>query len=301
MTERLSHLERLESEAIHILREAVAEARNPVMLFSAGKDSTVLAHLALRAFYPGKPPFSLLHIDSTWEFRSLLEFRDRFAREHGFELVVRANEAGRASGINPFDHGDAYTTIMRTDPLKAALDEEGYDIIFGGARRDEEKSRAKERMVSVRGAKHTWDPRQQRPELWHLYNFRLSKNQTARVFPLSNWTELDVWSYALLHDIALAPLYYSAPRPVVERAGTLIVVDDGDRMRFAVDETPKMRSVRFRTLGCWPVTGAIASEAGDLKAVVRETLSASASERQGRVSDSDAGGSLEQQKRQGYF
>jgi len=301
VTVALSHLERLEAESIHILRESVADARQPVMLFSAGKDSTVLAHLARRAFYPAKPPFPLLHIDSTWEFRALLDFRDAFAQEYGFELIVRANEAARASGINPFDHGDAYTTVMRTEPLKAALDEGGYDIIFGGARRDEEKSRAKERIVSVRGAHHSWDPRQQRPELWSLYNLRLNKEQTARVFPLSNWTELDIWSYALRHSIALVPLYYAAPRPVVERGGTLIVVDDADRMRFARDETPTMRSVRFRTLGCWPVTGAIASEAKDLKAVVGETLTASASERQGRVGDSDAGGSLEQQKRQGYF
>lgn len=301
MTVALSHLERLEAESIHILRESVAESRRPVMLFSAGKDSTVLAHLAVRAFHPSKPPFPLLHIDSTWEFRALLDFRDAFAREYGFELIVRANESARASGINPFDHGDAYTTVMRTEPLKAALDEGGYDIIFGGARRDEEKSRAKERIVSVRGAHHSWDPRQQRPELWGLYNLHLNKEQTARVFPLSNWTELDIWSYALRHRIALVPLYYAAPRPVVERAGTLIVVDDADRMRFALDETPKMRCVRFRTLGCWPVTGAIISQAEDLESVVRETLSAGASERQGRVSDGDAGGSLEQQKRQGYF
>jgi sulfate adenylyltransferase subunit 2 len=297
----LSQLDRLESESIHILREAIAEARNPVLLFSAGKDSTVLAHLALRAFHPGKPPFPLLHIDSTWEFQSLLDFRDGFARRHGFDLVVRANEAGRAAGMNPFDHGDVYTTVMRTEPLKAALDAGGYDIVFGGARRDEEKSRAKERIVSVRGAQHAWDPRQQRPELWQLYNLRLAKEQTARVFPLSNWTELDVWTYALLHDLELAPLYYAAPRPVIEREGTLIVVDDKCRMRFRTGEEPTTRRVRFRTLGCWPVTGAVESEATDLAGVVRETLAAASSERQGRIGDSDAGGSLEQQKRAGYF
>lgn len=301
MTQRLTHLELLESEAIHIFRESVAEAARPVMLFSAGKDSTVLAHLALRAFAPGKPPFPLLHVDSTWEFQSLLEFRDQFAREHGFNLIVRANEAGRADGINPFDHGDYYTTAMRTEPLKAALDEGGYDVIFGGARRDEEKSRAKERIVSVRDARHGWDPRQQRPELWRLFNLRLGKEQSARVFPLSNWTELDVWTYALVHEIALAPLYFSAPRPVVDRDGTLIVVDDESRMRLTPGETPMVEQVRFRTLGCWPVTGAIRSTATDLRAVLRETLGASSSERQGRIGDRDAGGSLEQQKREGYF
>lgn len=301
MSRTLSHLARLEAESIHIFRETVAAASSPVMLFSAGKDSTVLAHLALRAFYPSKPPFPLLHIDSTWEFRSLLEFRDSFAHQHGFELLVRSNEAGRASGINPFDHGDTYTTIMRTEPLKAALDDGGYDVVFGGARRDEEKSRAKERIVSIRNEQHAWEPRQQRPELWNLYNLRLGKSQTARVFPLSNWTELDIWAYALLHGLELAPLYYAAPRPVIERDGTLIVVDDVDRMRFRPGEVPSTRAVRFRTLGCWPVTGAIPSAAGDLAAIVRETLGSGVSEREGRVSDRDSGGSLEQQKRQGYF
>jgi sulfate adenylyltransferase subunit 2 len=301
LSRTLSHLARLEAESIHIFREAVAAASSPVMLFSAGKDSTVLAHLALRAFYPSKPPIPLLHIDSTWEFRALLEFRDSFAHQHGFELLVRSNEAGRAAGINPFDHGDTYTTIMRTEPLKAALDEGGYDVVFGGARRDEEKSRAKERIVSIRNEQHSWEPRQQRPELWNLYNLRLGKSQTARVFPLSNWTELDIWAYALLHGLELAPLYYAAPRPVIERDGTLIVVDDVDRMRFRPGEVPSTRAVRFRTLGCWPVTGAIPSEAGDLAAIVRETLGSGVSEREGRVSDRDSGGSLEQQKRQGYF
>jgi sulfate adenylyltransferase subunit 2 len=301
VTRTLTYLARLEAESIQIFREAVAEARSPVMLFSAGKDSTVLAHLALRAFYPSKPPFPLLHIDSTWEFRSLLEFRDSFARQHGFKLIVKSNETGRASGINPFDHGDAYTTVMRTEPLKDALDDGSYDIIFGGARRDEEKSRAKERIVSIRSARHSWEPRQQRPELWNLYNMRLGKSQTARVFPLSNWTELDVWAYALQNRLELAPLYFAATRSVIERDGTLIVVDDEDRMRFRPGEVPTMRAVRFRTLGCWPVTGAIPSQASDLASIVRETLVSGASERQGRVSDRDSGGSLEQQKRQGYF
>lgn len=301
MRDSLSHLEWLEAEAIHILREAVAEAENPVMLFSAGKDSTVLAYLAVRAFHPAPPPFPLLHIDSTWEFASLLAFRDTFARHHGFELIVRANEAGRAAGINPFDHGDHYTTVMRTEPLKKALDEGGFDIIFGGARRDEEKSRAKERIVSVRSPGHGWDARRQRPELWRLYNARLGKGQSARVFPLSNWTETDIWAYALLHDVPLAPLYFAAPRPTVPRGGSLIVVDDESRMRFAPGESAVLRTVRFRTLGCWPVTGAVESAAADLRAVVGETVFASASERQGRISDGEDGGSLEAKKREGYF
>jgi sulfate adenylyltransferase subunit 2 len=301
MTGGATHLAALESEAIHILREMVAEARNPVMLFSAGKDSTVMAHLAMRAFYPGTPPFPLLHVDSTWEFGSLIAFRDEFARAHGFELIASANEEGRAAGINPFDHGDRYTAIMRTEPLKAALDRGGYDIVFGGARRDEEKTRAKERVVSIRNAGHAWDPRQQRPELWRLYNARLGKGQTARVFPLSNWTETDIWTYALLNNITLAPLYYAAPRPVVERSGAFIVVDDESRMRFQPGDRISTRNVRFRTLGCWPVTGAIESDAADLRGVVDETLRASSSERQGRLSDGEGGGSLEQKKREGYF
>jgi sulfate adenylyltransferase subunit 2 len=275
-----SHLSWLESESIHILREAVAEN----------------SMTGLRAFYPAKPPFPLLHVDSTWEFRSLIAFRDDFAAKHGFKLIAYANEKGRAAGINPFDHGDHYTLVMRTEPLKSALDEGGYDIIFGGARRDEEKSR----IVSVRGAGHSWDPRQQRPELWRLYNTRLGKDQTARVFPLSNWTETDIWAYALLHKIELAPLYFAAPRPVVHRAGSFIVVDDESRMRFQPGDEIQSRTVRFRTLGCWPVTGAIESEATEL-AAVDETLRASSSERQGRISDGEDGGSLEQKKREGYF
>lgn len=257
--------------------------------------------MALRAFYPAKPPFPLLHVDSTWEFRSLLAFRDAFANEHGFELITLANEEGRAARINPFDKRDRYTAIMRTVPLKEALDAGGYDMIFGGARRDEEKSRAKERIVSVRNTGHAWDPRQQRPELWNLYNTRLGKGQSVRVFPLSNWTEIDIWSYALLNEIELAPLYYAAPRPVIERGGAYIVVDDESRMQFQAGESLQTKMVRFRTLGCWPVTGAIESDATDLKAVVAETLGASSSERQGRISDGEDGGSLEQKKREGYF
>ncbi|MCB1498812.1 MAG: sulfate adenylyltransferase subunit CysD [Bauldia sp.] len=297
----LSHLEALEAEAIHILREGVAEARSPVMLFSAGKDSTVLAHLALRAFYPAPPPFPMLHVDSTWEFRSLMEFRDGFVRDNGLSLIVHANEEGRAAGLNPFDHGDAYTTVMRTEALKDALDRGGYDVVFGGARRDEEKSRAKERVFSVRNPGHVWDPRQQRPELWRLYNGRLAKGQSVRVFPLSNWTEADIWTYALLRRIELAPLYFAMPRNVVERDGAVIVVDHPERMRFRPGETVTTRTVRFRTLGCWPVTAAIESTADDLESVVRETLFASSSERQGRLSDREGTGSLEQQKREGYF
>lgn len=291
----------LESEAIHILREAVAEARRPVMLFSAGKDSTVMAHLALKAFHPGKPPFPLLHVDSTWEFESLLSFRDDFARRHGFEMIVHANEEGRAAGINPFDHGDRYTTIMRTEPLKLALDRGGYDVIFGGARRDEEKSRAKERIMSIRNAGHAWEPRQQRPELWKLYNGRIAAGQTVRVFPLSNWTEVDIWSYALFNELELAPLYFATPRLVARRGNALIVVDDERRMRFEPGDDVAVRQVRFRTLGCWPVTGAIESAATDLRAIVAETLLAASSERQGRISDGEDGGSLEQKKREGYF
>ncbi|MEO8366502.1 MAG: sulfate adenylyltransferase subunit CysD [Pseudoxanthomonas sp.] len=295
------HLWALESEAIFIIREAVAEARRPVLLFSAGKDSTVLAHLALRAFHPARPPLPLLHIDSTWEFRSLLAFRDEFARRHGFQLIVGANQEGRLSGINPFDHGERYTYCMRTEPLKRALDEDRFDVILGGARRDEEASRAKERIVSVRDVNHGWDPRQQRPELWRLYNMRLADGKSARVFPLSNWTETDVLAYALAHQIELAPLYSAAPRPVVERNGTLIVVDDESRMRWQDGDELQVRNVRFRTLGCWPVTGAVASDAVGLEAVLQETLASRYSERNARLGDNHGGGSLESKKRAGYF
>lgn len=301
MFESLSHLEALEAESIHILREATAEARNPVMLFSAGKDSTVMAHLAILAFHPSPPPFPLLHIDSTWEFDSLMRFRDAFARDNGFRLIVAANEEGRAAGLNPFDHGDRYTTEMRTEPLKAALRDGGYDIVFGGARRDEEKSRAKERIISIRTSSQGWEPRSQNPELWRLYNTRSGVNGSARVFPLSNWTETDIWLYALWRRIPLAPLYFAEPRPVVKRAGTYIVVDDESRMRLGPQDRITMRTVRFRTLGCWPVTGAIESQADDLQGVIRETLLSSVSERQGRISDGEDGGSLEQKKREGYF
>lgn len=301
MSDLPAHLASLEAESIEILREGVAEARNPVLLFSGGKDSTVLAQLALRAFYPSSPPFPLLHVDSTWEFRSLIEFRDAFARHHGFNLVVHANEEGRTKGLNPFDHGEAYTTAMRTDALKQALNLGRYDIVFGGARRDEEKSRAKERIFSVRNAGHGWDPRQQRPELWRLFNTHLSNGQSLRVFPLSNWSEIDIWTYALHRQIQLAPLYFAEHRPVVQRDGALIVVDDVTRMPLRCDEMVTTRAVRFRTLGCWPVTAATDSDAQDLAAVVRETLGASVSERQGRLSDHNGGGSLERQKREGYF
>ncbi len=301
MREGLGHLAWLEAEAMHIIREAVAEAHNPVMLFSAGKDSTVMAHLAMRAFYPSKPPFPLLHIDSTWEFSSLLEFRDAFARENGFALIAYANEEGRAAGMNPFDYGDRYTLVMRTEPLKAALDKGGYDVVFGGARRDEEKSRAKERIVSIRNAGHVWEPRDQRPEFWRQYNLRLGKDQSARVFPLSNWTENDIWDYALAREIKLAPLYFAQERPVVRRSGAYVVVDDEARMRFQPGDKIETRRVRFRTLGCWPVTGAIESDAADIPSVVQETRDAKMSERQGRISDGEDGGSLEQKKREGYF
>ena len=301
MKPSLTHLERLEAEAIFILREGVANAQNPVMLFSAGKDSTVLAHLALRAFFPAPPPFPLLHVDSTWEFQALLDFRDAFARQHGFSLLVWTNESGRAEGLNPVDHGDAYTTIMRTDALKQALDRGRYDVIFGGARRDEEKSRAKERVFSVRGKHHGWEPRQQRPELWQIYNTRLGQDQTLRIFPLSNWTEIDIWTYALVHDIALAPLYFAQPRPVVGRGGALIVVVDPARSPFGSDTPAVAKTVRFRTLGCWPVTAAVESDATDLSMVVWETITAAGSERQGRIADRNVGGSLERQKRDGYF
>lgn len=288
----------LTSEAIHILREGVAESRNPVILFSAGKDSTVLAHLALRAFYPSRPPMPLLHVDSTWEFSELLAFRDAFASEHGFDLIVYANEEGRSRGLNPFEHGDLYTTVMRTDALKQALDRGSFDVIFGGARRDEEKTRAKERIVSVRGEHHTWDPRAQRPELWMTHNWRRGAGQTIRAYPLSNWTEADIWSYIEAHQLPISSLYLARPRKVVERAGALIVVDDPLRMRWLTDDQPHEVSVRFRTLGCWPVTAAISSTADSIERVVAETASSAVSERQGRVSDE---GSLEAQKRKGYF
>ncbi len=291
----------LEAESIFIIREAYAEAENPVMLFSGGKDSTVMAHLAVRAFYPSPPPMPLLHIDSTWEFDETIAFRDNFAADAGFDLKVFANEEGRAQGISPFVHGSAlYTEIMRTNALKDALTTGGYDVIFGGARRDEEKVRAKERVFSVRGAGHAWDPRAQRPELWKLYNTKLSKGQSMRVFPLSNWTENDIWSYVAAREIELAPLYFAMNRPVVERDGALLVVND-DRFPFEPGETTHLRKVRFRTVGCWPVTATMESDADTLSRIVMETLTAAASERQGRLIDTDDGGSLEKKKREGYF
>ncbi|MBN8947252.1 MAG: sulfate adenylyltransferase subunit CysD [Rhodanobacter sp.] len=295
------HLADLENEAVFILREAVAQARKPVLLFSGGKDSTALACLAARAFHPAAPPLPLLHVDSTWEFRDVLMFRDRFARKHRFRLLVHANEQGRAAGVNPFDHGDAYTTAMRTDALKQALDTGGYDVVFGGARRDEEKSRAKERVFSLRERGHAWNPRRQRPELWKLFNTDMANGQSLRVYPLSNWTEFDIWQYAMLRKIELAPLYFAAWRPVVRRDGALIVVDEPERMRFRPGERAGLRRVRFRTLGCWPVTGAMESDAADLEAVLTETIASRLSERQGRLVDRDSSGSLERHKREGYF
>lgn len=291
----------LEDEAIHILREGMVAARRAVMLFSGGKDSTVLAHLAVRAFYPAPPPMPLLHVDSTWEFQDVIAFRDACARQLGFDLRVHANEAGRALGINPFDHGDQYTSVMRTDALKQALDAQRCDVVFGGARRDEEKSRAKERIFSLRSKGHVWDPRRQRPEPWQLFNTRLDTDQTLRVFPLSNWTEMDVLRYVHQRGIELAPLYFAAPRRVVSRRGMLLVVDDPRRMRFEAEDQLRMQTVRFRTLGCWPVTAAIDSSAANISAVIHETLQAGGSERQGRLGDQDAAGSLERQKREGYF
>lgn len=292
------HLAALEAEAIHILREGVAEARHPVLLFSGGKDSTVMAHLARRAFHPAPPPLPLLHIDSTWEFAEVLAFRDAFAAAHGFRLLVRANEQGRAQSINPFEHGDVYTTVMRTEPLKQALRDGGFDVIFGGARRDEEVSRAKERIVSVRNPSQGWEPRSQRPELWQCFNWRRGAGETIRAFPLSNWTEHDLWTWILLRNIELAPLYLARERAVIIRDGQRIVVDDPQRMHWRSGEQAHVESVRFRTLGCWPVTAAQRSDATTMAEVAAETLSARTSERVGRISDA---GSLERQKREGYF
>ena len=297
----LSHLERLEAESIHILREVVAECERPVMLYSIGKDSSVMLHLALKAFYPGRPPFPLLHVDTTWKFREMIEFRDQTARRLGMELIVHVNQDGLAMGINPFTHGSAvHTDVMKTQALKQALERYGFDAAFGGARRDEEKSRAKERVFSLRSAQHRWDPKRQRPELWRLYNTRLAKSESLRVFPLSNWTELDVWQYIQREDIAIVPLYFAKQRPIVERDGALIMVDD-ERMPLAPGETPQLRRVRFRTLGCYPLTGAIESEADSLSAILAEMQASRRSERQGRVIDHDAAASMERKKQEGYF
>jgi sulfate adenylyltransferase subunit 2 len=301
VAERLTHLERLEAESIHIMREVVAEAEHPVMLYSIGKDSAVMLHLAMRAFYPAKPPFPLLHVDTTWKFREMYEFRDRITAELGLELIVHVNPEGLAMNINPFEHGsEVHTTIMKTEGLKQALDEHGFDVAFGGARRDEERSRAKERIFSFRSAQHTWDPKNQRPELWRLFNARKRKGESIRVFPLSNWTELDVWLYIYRHQIPIVPLYYAAERPVVERDGTLIMVDD-DRMPLEPGETPMLKRVRFRTLGCYPLTGAIESEADTLGEIISEVLISTSSERQGRVIDHDGAASMEKKKQEGYF
>jgi len=297
----LTHLQRLEAESIYILREVVAECERPVMLYSIGKDSSVMLHLAKKAFHPAKPPFPLLHVDTTWKFRAMYEFRDRMAREIGMELLVHVNAAGVAQGINPFTHGSqVHTDVMKTQGLKQALDKYGFDVAFGGARRDEEKSRAKERIFSFRSTQHRWDPKNQRPELWSLYNTRKHKGESIRVFPISNWTELDVWQYIHLQDIPLVPLYFSARRPVVERDGALIMVDDA-RMPLQPGERPEMRSVRFRTLGCYPLTGAVESEATTLPQIIQEMLLTRSSERQGRVIDHDAAASMEKKKQEGYF
>jgi sulfate adenylyltransferase subunit 2 len=298
---RLTHLQRLEAEAIHIMREVVAEADNPVMLYSIGKDSSVLLHLALKAFYPAKPPFPLLHVDTTWKFREMYAFRERRVRELGLDLIVHINQEGLAAGVNPFTHGSAvHTDVMKTVSLKQALDKYGFDAAFGGARRDEEKSRAKERIFSFRSAQHRWDPKNQRPELWRVYNARKHKGESFRVFPMSNWTELDIWQYVYLEKIPIVPLYFSQPRPVVERDGVLIMVDD-ERMPLAPGETPQMRSVRFRTLGCYPLSGAVESNATTLPEIIQEMLLATTSERQGRVIDHDQAGSMEKKKQEGYF
>lgn len=300
--DRGSHLKMLEDEAIHIMREVAAEFRNPVLMYSIGKDSTVMLHLARKAFYPSKPPFPFLHIDSTWEFREMGEFRDRLFEKLGFDLIVYINEDGRAQNINPFDHGsNYYTNVMRTEPLKEALTKYGFDAAFGGGRRDEEKSRAKERVFSFRTASHGWDPKNQRPELWHLYNCRVAKGESIRVFPLSNWTELDIWQYILMENIDIVPLYFAANRPVIERDGTLLMVDEPDRIELRPGEIPEERMVRFRTLGCWPLTGAVESNARTLQDIVGEMLLARTSERQGRVIDHDEAGSMEKKKREGYF
>ena len=296
----LTHLQRLEAESIQIFREAVSESEKPVMLYSVGKDSACMLHLATKAFYPSPPPFPLLHVDTTWKFQAMYEFRDQMAQKVGMELLVHQNPEAVARGINPFDHGSAmHTDIWKTEGLKQALDKYGFDLAFGGARRDEEKSRAKERIFSIRSAQHRWDPKAQRPELWRVYNARTQPGESVRVFPLSNWTELDVWQYIHLEQIPIVPLYYAAVRPVVERDGTLIMVDD-DRMPVQPGEVTQ-RSVRFRTLGCYPLTGAIESEAATLPEIIQEMLLTTSSEREGRVIDHDSSGSMEKKKQEGYF
>ncbi len=297
----LTHLERLEAEAIQVMREVVAECEKPVMLYSIGKDSAAMLHVALKAFYPAKLPFPLLHVDTKWKFRDMYAFRERMVNEFGFDLLVYTNPEGLAQDINPFTHGSAiHTDIMKTQALKQALELYGFDAAFGGARRDEEKSRAKERIFSFRSVQHRWDPKNQRPELWRLYNARKHKGESIRVFPMSNWTELDIWQYIYLRDIPIVPLYYSAVRPVVDRDGALIMVDD-ERMPLHPGEKPMMKKVRFRTLGCYPLTGAVESEADTLPAIIQEMLLTTSSERQGRVIDHDQSASMEKKKQEGYF
>jgi len=298
---KLTHLKQLEAESIHIIREVAAEFDNPVMLYSVGKDSAVMMHLTMKAFYPGKPPFPLLHVDTTWKFREMIEFRDQRVADLGWDLIVHINQEGVDMGISPFVHGSAkHTDIMKTQGLKQALNKYGFDAAFGGARRDEEKSRAKERVYSFRDKNHRWDPKNQRPELWNIYNGRVDKGESIRVFPLSNWTELDIWQYIHLENIPIVPLYFAAKRPVVERDGTLIMVDD-DRMPIGPDDKVEEKMVRFRTLGCYPLTGAVESEAKTLPEIIQEMLLTTTSERQGRVIDHDSSGSMEKKKQEGYF
>nr|WP_269744968.1 sulfate adenylyltransferase subunit CysD [Pseudorhodobacter aquimaris] len=299
-SDTLTHLQRLEAESIHIMREVVATAENPVMLYSVGKDSACMLHLAKKAFYPAPPPFPLLHVDTTWKFQDMYALREKAAADAGMELLVYQNPEAVEKGINPFDHGSLHTDMWKTDGLKQALTKYGFDVAFGGARRDEEKSRAKERILSFRSASHRWDPKQQRPELWKLYNTRKAKGESIRAFPLSNWTELDIWQYIHLENIDIVPLYYAAPRPVVDRGGMLIMVDDA-RMPLLEGEVPMMRSVRFRTLGCYPLTGAVESEAATLPEVIQEMLLTTTSERQGRAIDHDQSASMEKKKQEGYF
>jgi sulfate adenylyltransferase subunit 2 len=300
MTKTLTHLERLEAEAIHIMREVVAEAEKPVMLYSVGKDSAVMLHLARKAFYPSPPPFPLLHIDTTWKFKAMYALRAKAARDAGMELLVYQNPEAIARGINPFDHGSLHTDMWKTEGLKQALDQYGFDVAFGGARRDEEKSRAKERIFSFRTATHIWDPKNQRPELWNLYNARKAKAESIRVFPISNWTELDIWQYIHLENIEIVPLYFSAPRPTVTRDGMLLMIDD-DRFPLKDGEVPVERSIRFRTLGCYPLTGAVESHAATLPEIIQEMLLTTTSERQGRAIDHDQAASMEKKKKEGYF
>ena len=301
MSKTLTHLQRLEAEAIHIMREVVAEAERPVLMYSVGKDSAVMLHLARKAFYPSPPPFPLLHVDTTWKFQEMYKLRDKMAEDSGMELLVYHNPDAMERGINPFDHGPLHTDMWKTEGLKQALDKYGFDAAFGGARRDEEKSRAKERIFSFRTASHGWDPKNQRPELWNLYNAKKSKGESIRVFPISNWTELDVWQYIHLNDIPIVPLYFAGKRPTVERDGMLLMVDD-DRFPLLPGEVPEMKSIRFRTLGCYPLTGAVESTASTLPEIIQETLLTTTSERQGRAIDKDAGGAgMEVKKQQGYF